>query len=592
MVKDPDIGYLPNLIPLNEDNPINDAAKYKKQSHVRTPSEISMTRKCWARVYVDGYGGGSSMGCESYEGAIGGYLFVCSSTGDVHHKLYASHEQFPAAVFQFLTHVESEGHRCHEIYCDTFSVNISSEIEEVLGLFQVKLVPVSAGTPQEVSFVESAVRVVAGRSRAMMLGAPHLPKWVWALADKQSVYVGRLLPQSTRNWKSAYYLNRKLAPVWRNMSVHVFGAPCAYAAAEGPVHKRAARIEEGFYVGVQHPMVLILRKHDMKLISCSRKKVIVYESVYTLPLSMTSTQLAKHIAQEPESRDKATNESNGEDNDAERNEQEKPSHVHSIKSVSSHVIPPPNTTGTQHFRGVTALDLSAETQSPNSGEGLVLPEHLEYESDLKNGISRMRARAEKEIADPGIRQRVLSSLQEARESLDKVAKQGALKKGKRVDKSNVHFENVINDKRGRNNKPVQMEAAKEIEDRVVKRIKKRMKDRRIKSITFTVGDTVSADSKLFDGDKPGSYSLDHPELQIGEIIKVWNNKGIAQIKWLDGSKSYQKTADLMIQKMKNVVAYLVGVMMACGPKKAEDPNDKNLWPKDFFQAMVKPDWRE
>ena len=50
------------------------------------------------------------MGCESYEGAIGGYLFVCSSTGDMHHKLYASHEQFPAAMFQFLVHVESEGY--------------------------------------------------------------------------------------------------------------------------------------------------------------------------------------------------------------------------------------------------------------------------------------------------------------------------------------------------------------------------------------------------------------------------------------------------------------------------------------------------
>jgi hypothetical protein len=167
------------------------------------------------------------MGCESYEGAIGGYLFVCSSTGDIHHKLYASHEQFPAAVFQFLTHVESEGYRCHELYCDTFSVNISAEIEEVLGLFQVKLVPVSAGTPQEVSFAETSIRVVAARSRAMMLGAPHLPRWCWALADKHSVYVGRLLPQSTRNWKSAYFLNRKMAPDWRNMAVHVFGALCS-----------------------------------------------------------------------------------------------------------------------------------------------------------------------------------------------------------------------------------------------------------------------------------------------------------------------------------------------------------------------------
>jgi hypothetical protein len=119
-----------------------------------------------------------NMGCESYEGAIGSsYLFVCSSTGEIHHKLYVSHEQFPTALFQFLVHVEGEDNRCHEIYCDTFAVDISNEVEEVAALFMVKVIPVSAGTPQEVSFVETANRVIAGRSRAMLLGAPHLPKW-------------------------------------------------------------------------------------------------------------------------------------------------------------------------------------------------------------------------------------------------------------------------------------------------------------------------------------------------------------------------------------------------------------------------------
>ena len=220
---------------------------------------------------MDGYGGGNSMGCESYEGAIGGYLFVCSSTGDIHHKLYASHEQFPAAVFQFLTHVESEGYRCHELYSDTFSVNLSAELEEVLALFQVKLVPVSAGTPQEVSFAETAVRVVAARSRAMLLGAPHLPKWCWALADKHAVYVGRLLPQSTRMWKSAYFLNRKMAPDWRNLAVHVFGAPCCYAPMEGPIHKRASRTEEGYlrtpamYYGGSTIVQFVLQKKGSSL---------------------------------------------------------------------------------------------------------------------------------------------------------------------------------------------------------------------------------------------------------------------------------------------------------------------------------------
>ncbi len=98
-----------------------------------------------------------------------GYMFVCSSTGDVHHKLYASHEQFPAAVFQFIVHVESEGYRCHELYTDTFSVKISAELEEIFWLFQVKLVPVSVGTPEKVAFVETAHRLVAARSRAMLL---------------------------------------------------------------------------------------------------------------------------------------------------------------------------------------------------------------------------------------------------------------------------------------------------------------------------------------------------------------------------------------------------------------------------------------
>jgi hypothetical protein len=58
MVKDKDNGDLSNLIALNEDNPVNDSAKFKKLSHKRTPTAISMGRPCWWRVYVDGYGGG------------------------------------------------------------------------------------------------------------------------------------------------------------------------------------------------------------------------------------------------------------------------------------------------------------------------------------------------------------------------------------------------------------------------------------------------------------------------------------------------------------------------------------------------------
>jgi hypothetical protein len=40
-------------------------------------------------------------------------------------------------------------------------------------------------------------------------------------------------------------------------------------------------------VGVQHAMLLILRKWNMKLLSVSKKKFFAYESLYTSPLSTT-----------------------------------------------------------------------------------------------------------------------------------------------------------------------------------------------------------------------------------------------------------------------------------------------------------------
>ena len=79
------------------------------------------------------------MGEAPIEGAIGGYLFVCPSTGSEDLKLYASHEQYPVALHQFLVRVEAEHYRAHVIYCDTHSVLISEEAERVAALFKVMI---------------------------------------------------------------------------------------------------------------------------------------------------------------------------------------------------------------------------------------------------------------------------------------------------------------------------------------------------------------------------------------------------------------------------------------------------------------------
>jgi hypothetical protein len=76
MCGDDNFGTLPNMVSLNEDNAILDEAKFKKQAHLRNDPELSQGKPPWWRVYVDGGGGGQSMGCESYEEAIGSYLFV------------------------------------------------------------------------------------------------------------------------------------------------------------------------------------------------------------------------------------------------------------------------------------------------------------------------------------------------------------------------------------------------------------------------------------------------------------------------------------------------------------------------------------
>jgi hypothetical protein len=84
------------------------------------------------------------------------------------------------------------------LYVDTHSVNISADVEEVLALFQVKFMPVSAGSPQEMVFAESKVRVIKRMSTAMLLSAPHLPPNMWACGDQYSNFLGDFLPIQTR----------------------------------------------------------------------------------------------------------------------------------------------------------------------------------------------------------------------------------------------------------------------------------------------------------------------------------------------------------------------------------------------------------
>ena len=62
----------------------------------------------------------------------------------------------------------------------------------------------------------------------------------------------------------------------------------------------------------------------------------------------------------------------------------------------------------------------------------------------------------------------------------------------------------------------------------------RKKQKTYDKIKFQPGDAVSVSSKIFDGDNPGSYSKDNPDRQKGTIIKIFKERRVAQVEWIDG----------------------------------------------------------
>ena len=174
-------------------------------------------------------------------------------------------KQFPAILYQVLQEVETEGYACREIYCDTFKVNFSAAAEEVAAMFKVKLVPISAGTPQEMAYAENAVKTIAAMSRSLMAGAPHLKGFCWGLADLHAANVHHVMPQQSRNNMSPYEYKLKREPDRDALFIHVFGCPVQYEPYGGALHKRAPKTEWGYYVGVQWPMVLVMREADWKV---------------------------------------------------------------------------------------------------------------------------------------------------------------------------------------------------------------------------------------------------------------------------------------------------------------------------------------
>ena len=607
----PEYGGFPRLPTLNEDSLVADQAKFKRNPFKPNDPSIRMDCPPWWRVYFDGYGGQKSLGADSYEGAVGSYIFVCCATGSLDVRLYASHEQFPVALHQFLRRVEAEHFKVNVLYGDTFSVNLSEDVEEVCALFKCTVQPVSAGTPQEMAFAESMVRVVKGMSTAMLAGAPHLPKDAWACADKYAVFVHDFLPQTTRGGHCPYYLRTGRAVNWKVLPLHVFGAPCQFAPIEGPIHKRAPITLPGHFMGVQWPAVLIKRQEDGKIISCSRQKLKVYEKVYLAPLDQSAVGVgdAKAVMERKEKIAEESSRTTAEDQEVQpghnkcalpRQELSK-NRVQSIKSLREHQFNLPG-----RREGVESrIENSAEFGNPTTGEEGIYEDAIcnqrSYDMLTKSLQDAIKAAA-KGVEKPSIRQQIVTKLKAAMDLTAAPAVQkGSLRKGKKWMSKGISSENIMEGKRVKKVKfssssdPQTSIRQENIESQNHQKGASilegnEFETRRGRKLAIKVNDYISLPAGAFDGEAPGSFSDEHPEVRYGKVLYK-RNDGLTLVRWLDDKQEdWIPEKDLKLEVSKLNVTNLI-ILLVEGEQVVFESKDKHKYPKNFFEVLVKADWR-
>ena len=584
-------------------------AKHKSQfkKNARYNGTSISTGKPYWRLYVDGYGGQNSMGDPSYQGAIGGYVFVCPVSGQIKVKLYGTTEQYPAMLYQVLQEIESEGFVCRELYCDTHAVNLSAAAEEVASMFKVKIIPISGGTPQELAYAESAVRTVGQMSRSQMIGAKHLPQFCWGLSDLHAANTHRLIPQKAKGGKSPYQITTGRIPDLDVMFAKIFGCPCQYEPAYEVEHKRSPKTEWGWFVGVQWPMALILRPSDHKVLSISRRKVHCHELIYARfdPSSGCKPEALfedfvlsdKEIG---EAIEKAKNsiavETKQQIPHVDPMHVEIPDHVLSIKCLSDYkrnaelntpcLDPVPSSMKESYNQVPQQIDLGENIPEPlKPNKDLLLEEIRKFKDNARQGsitdsIRKALHKVEEELrnTEPG---------------------RNALKK-RRVEIRGVSPSNVLDEKRLRNDPdwPKTMSVKDEgdlpvfSEYRTSKGIQPLD---RVRMLTSRFG-------KAYAKGRP-KYTEGIVRKRVGQMVDVlWD--GTTDGMTMRSHKSHMKRigtalpvfCDLttpmtqMIWPFKSLETILP-VLEVGSCLSESDVNSGGNWPKDFYEALVRPDWR-
>ena len=578
---------------LNEDCYCCNQSKFKRAPFPKNEGNFVAVAEPYWRLYIDGYGGQRSLGSESLEGAKGGIICVCPVSGSIILKLYASLKQFPAILYQVLQYVESQGFICREIMVDTFVVNLSEAAEEVAAMFRTRIIPISAGTPQELAFAERAVRTIAEKSRAMLLGAPHLPNSLWGLSDLNAANVHDILPQPERGNKSPFEIRKLRPPNLDHLHIKVFGCPCQFAPIEGPEHKRASKTQWGFFVGMQWPMCLVYDPSSHKVLSVSRKKIICHEGMYAHFDPTTSSTPNTNLTEI--------------DTPRTQNSEEKDINLRSFskdiddKFLAAVAIQPPNeklpSDEEKKLTGVHSIKVLREPEiNASMNEALPRPpsssSHEPSSSPPENQGENLNS-----ILDE-------DSL---REKIDEIKRINREKAESQYDKFKNGIINLRSEKEEQKWSTGKGYGADLNAQNILK--ERRNLNELKRKCTFQVGDKVRIKTIRF-GKK---YAKGRPEFTQGKVVKVKGKK--AGVVYEGGEEIYdtylahlENLGKDLVDEPGDVVAtvcykgkwykksqtfYTIMAALEVGSalKRSEESEETN-WPKDFFEALVRKDWRE
>jgi hypothetical protein len=278
--------------------------------------------------------------------------------------------------------------------------------------------------------------------------------------------------------------------------VKVFGAPCQYCPMEGAEHKRGPKTEWGWFLGIQPPMCLVLRPEDNKILSVSKKKIVVHEECYAKFDSAKGTNPLAHFVipvidldntrTEIENLEKITNY---------KKEYNIPDHVLSIKALSDFQKHPELNIATPTTRPPKTMfndDMQifeptnqGEDQRENQGEKTTthVPEHALFNMDLwLDKIKELRESINQRVDNEGHVDKIVKALRKVEEeALNAAPARGGIKKKADKPKEGIALKNILGTKR----RKIFKEA--ESKDDQVKAIQKKI----------DVGDRVKIQTKKF-----------------------------------------------------------------------------------------------